>query len=103
MREICSLGTRYLFNTRPAFTDSNETLISVKESYLSTSGPRPLLKGFSDKEVLYPNVFVPRKDVEEVLLQNYQMRFKILEERATYRTNGNSVNLYDCFCELRVI
>lgn len=100
LREICCLSARYVFITRTAFTDSNETLINIQKSYLSTNGPGPLPKGFTDKEVLYPNVFVPRKDVEKVLLQNYQIRFKTLEENATYRTNGHSVNLYSYFCEL---
>lgn len=100
LRKILELQAKYVFITRTAFLDSDETLINVQKSYLSTNGPGQLPSEFTDKTVYYPNVFVPRDKVESLILQNYQIRFKILEEKGTYRTNGNLINLYGYFCEL---
>jgi len=98
LQELINVKAKYLFITRTSFTDSSEQIANIQKSYLSTNGPGPLPAGFEDKAVYYPNVFVPKQQVEEMLSEHYHIQFKIIEDKAAYRVGNKEINMYGYFC-----
>ncbi len=101
LKELISIKAKYLFITRTSFTDSLEQVANIQKSYLSTNGPGPLPAGFKDKAVYYPNVFIPKHQVEEVLSEHYHIKFKIIEDKAAYNVGGRGIDMYGYFCILK--
>lgn len=98
LKELINIKAKYLFITRTSFSDSSEQVASVQKSYLSTNGPGPLPAGFHDKAVYYPNVFVPKQEVEKLLSEYYQIQFTIIEDKAAYRVGSKEMDMIGYFC-----
>ena len=98
LNQLLSVEAKYLFITRTSFSEGNKVLVNVQESLLSSNGPGPLPKKFVDKAVFYPNVFVPKSEVERLISEKYTIRFKILEDRAAYQVGGKSIDMFGYFC-----
>lgn len=99
LQDLISVKARYLYITRTSFNDGSETLINIQHSLLSDNGPGLLPSEFVDKQVSYPNVFIPIEQVESALSSEYNIRFKVLEEKDVYRVGNVSINMYGYFCE----
>jgi hypothetical protein len=54
--------------------------------------------GFQDKAVYYPNVFVSKQQVEEMLSEHYHIKFKIIEDKAVYRVGSKEIDMFGYFC-----
>jgi putative methyltransferase (TIGR04325 family) len=98
LKELINVKAKYLFITRTSFTDSSEQVANIQKSYLSTNGPGPLPAGFKDKAVYYPNVFVCKQQIEEMLSEHYHIQFKIIEDKAAYRVGNKEIDMYGYFC-----
>jgi hypothetical protein len=98
LKALLQVKARYIFVTRTSFSDSEGQLAIVQKSFLSTNGPGPLPRGFQDKAVFYPAVFVSRNDVEGSLSANYQVRFRSLEEKSADRAGDKAIDMYGYFC-----
>lgn len=81
LQNLVSVKARYLYITRTCFNKGGEKFISIQHSSLSENGPGMLPSGFTDKAICYPNVFIPIDQVESVLQSEYEIRFKILEDK----------------------
>ncbi len=98
LRELINIKAKHLFITRTSFTDSREQMANVQKSYLSSNGPGPLPVGYKDKAVYYPNVFVSKQQVEEMLSEHYDIQFKIIEDKAAYIVGDKEIDMYGYFC-----
>jgi putative methyltransferase (TIGR04325 family) len=98
LNELLNLNAKYLFITRTSFTNSFEQVAIIQKSFLSTNGPGPLPNGFVDQAVYYPNVFVPILKVEEMITENYDIQFKIIEEKSAYIAGNNEIDMFGYFC-----
>ncbi len=101
LRKLINIKAKYLFITRTSFINSEEEIANIQESYLSTNGPGPLPVGFTDKPVYYPNVFISKKKVEEMLCELYQIKFKILEDKAAYKVGDKEIDMYGYYCVIK--
>lgn len=99
LQNLVSINARYLYITRTSFSPGSETLINIQKSLLSQNGPGPLLGGFSDKVVAYPNVFIPLNLVEATLRSTYNIVFQRLEFKDVYRVDKVSIDMYGYFCK----
>jgi putative methyltransferase (TIGR04325 family) len=98
LKDLINIKAKYLFITRTSFTDSSEQVAIIQKSYLSTNGPGPLPAGFKDKAVYYPNVFVSKHQVEDMLSEHYHIQFAIIEEKAAYRVGSKEIDMFGYFC-----
>lgn len=98
LQKLIDIKSTYLFITRTCFAESPEQFASIQKSYLSTNGPGPLPHWLKDKVVYYPNVFVPRKQVEEILLRHYEIQFKFIEDKAVYTVDKNVLDTFGYYC-----
>lgn len=97
LQDILNVDAEFVFITRTALLDREQTIIHIQKSNLSENGPGALDAGIKDSSILYPNVFVPRKIFEKKLSENYEIQFSILEG-VGYRLQHDTVNLYGYFC-----
>lgn len=98
LRKLLEVKAKYFFITRTCFADSPEQIANIQKSFLSTNGPGPLPSGFKDKAVFYPNVFVSKQKVEEMLCEFYDIQFKTIEDKAVYIVNKKEVDMSGYFC-----
>jgi putative methyltransferase (TIGR04325 family) len=98
LRELLEIKAKYFFITRTCFTDSPEQIANIQKSFLSTNGPGPLPSGFKDKAVFYPNVFVSKHKVEEMLCEYYDIQFKTIEDKAAYIVDRKEIDMSGYFC-----
>ncbi|MHB1530106.1 MAG: methyltransferase, TIGR04325 family [Acidiferrobacteraceae bacterium] len=101
LRQLTEVGAKYMFITRTPFNDSDETFISVQTSRLSSNGPGPLPKGFSDRNISYPITFSSKLDVERIISERYDVRFVFIEDKGAFRAGRNDIGMYGYFCALR--
>ena len=55
---IVSVNADWMFFSRMFYNDSDNDFITVQKSFLSSNGPGPLPKGYSDKLLSYPNTII---------------------------------------------
>jgi len=101
LRSIISLRPRYIFITRTPFSNLPQQVSTVQPSLLSSNGPGPLPDGWSDRLVNYPITFVPKKAVEELLSEQYLVRFRTREGKASVSSSNEKVDYLGFFCERR--
>lgn len=98
IKELVKINAKYLFITRTSFTESQDKIINIHKSYLSTNGPGYLPAGFKDKVIYYPNVFAPRREIEKIILEKYNIKFRITEEKSVYIAGNEDLDLFGYFC-----
>jgi putative methyltransferase (TIGR04325 family) len=98
LARLVGLGAPYLVVTRTAFHDGPGTLFSVQKSRLSTNGPGPLPPAVADRTVSYPNVVVPRAEVERLLRTRYAIRARLDEEADAFRIGSERIGLGGYLC-----
>lgn len=101
LEKLLSIKAKNLFITRTAFNDTENILVNVQKSFLSSNGPGPLPDGFKDKAIFYPNVFVSKMHAEKMISEQYDIRFGIIEDKAVYRVGNKNINMYGYFCSLK--
>ena len=98
LKELVKIDAKYLFITRTPFVDSREHIIAIQKSSLSSNGPGPLPDGIKDKSVFYPITYVSRSAVEDILTQNYEIRFMTDEGSGVFNIKGSTINMNGYFC-----
>ena len=98
LKELVKINAKYLFITRTPFVDSTENIISIQKSNLSSNGPGPLPEGVKDKCVFYPITYVSRSAVEDILSQNYEIKFMTDEGSGVFNIKGSTINMNGYFC-----
>ncbi len=98
LKELVKINAKYLFITRTPFVESTENIIAIQKSKLSHNGPGPLPDGVKDKTVFYPITYVSRLAVEDILSQNYEIRFMTDEGSGVFNIKGSTINMNGYFC-----
>lgn len=101
LRDLISVNAKHLFITRTAFSESDDTLITVQTSMLSSNGPGPLPAGFKDHKIFYPISFASKAKAERLLGDSYEIRFALEEDLNAYSALGQSFRMYGYFCDLK--
>ena len=73
-------------------------IITIQVSKLSDNGPGPLPSGFQDKHILYPITFISLIDVENLLLEKYEIRFLMNEDKAIHQFDKINIDYFGFFC-----
>ncbi len=98
LKELVSINAKFIFITRTALAESEDSIVVIHKSFLSTNGPGPLEQGISDSAIYYPTVFVPKQSFEDILAEKYDVKFRIVEEAAVYKVKNGAINHYGYFC-----
>ena len=98
LKELLKVNAKYVFITRTSFNDLDGQIANVQRSMLSDNGPGPLPAAFKNRPVYYPNVFVSKKTVEQLLSHNYEIRFATVEDKDAYEVGGKKIHMYGYFC-----
>ena len=101
VKQIVSLGAKHIFITRTVLSDTDQAFTWIQVSRLSYHGQGPLPEGFKDLETLTPVTVVQREQFEHELRRNYDVRFQTLEDKATYRHNGETFDMFGYFLDLK--
>jgi hypothetical protein len=102
LQNLVNLNARYLFITRTPFSLAPTPLISNQRSMLSENGPGPMPEEFEDELIEYPISYIPKKEVERIIQEKYEIRFSLKEEPANLFFGDVPVNnYYGFFCELK--
>ena len=101
LSDLFALRAPRLFITRTCFNDKNMKEVFVQSSKLSHNGPGPLPSGFKDRDIFYPNVFVPISDIRKVIGDcGYKIRFEIIEDANAYQFGDRVFGMYGFFCDI---
>jgi len=98
LKQLTEVNAKYLFITRTAFTKSDQDIFSSQASQLSSNGPGPLPKGYTDRKITYPITYVSKSKAEEILSLKYHIQFTIIEDKAAYRVGGKEIDMFSYFC-----
>ena len=100
LKELIDVSAKNIFITRTSFSQDDQEHVFIQNSLLSHNGPGELPEGFKDKNIFYPNVFVPiSKSKELILSSGYSIRFEIIEERNVYKFGSSTFSMYGFYCE----
>lgn len=98
LRELIKLNARYLYLTRTVFSEAPNNIYSVQTSDLSSNGPGPLPSGYSDTKIKYPITFSNKNDAELIILEKYNIKFMISDEKSVYKLDGKDLDTFSYFC-----
>lgn len=101
LKALTELNAPFLFITRTPFIRGSNELITIQTSRLADNGPGPLPSGFSDKAVKYPITYASQQAVEDILSENYEIRFKIKEDSSVFKFNNEPIEVFGYFCARR--
>jgi putative methyltransferase (TIGR04325 family) len=97
---LLSLQANRVFVTRTGLSPDATTRFMVQKSKLSTNGPGPLPPGALDKEVTYPNTFIPITAFEQLITSSgYNIIAQINEDTAVWRAGNTPINQYGYLCQ----
>lgn len=98
LQKLVDLNAPYLFITRTPFLENDKTIITTQSSRLSSNGPGPLPRKYTDREVTYPLTYVSKKIVEEILTEKYDIRFRIDESDGGFGFHNEPISMIGYFC-----
>ena len=98
LKEIIDINAKYIYITRTPFLIFENKIITIQVSKLSDNGPGPLPSGFQDKHILYPITFISLIDVENLLLEKYEIRFLMNEDKAIHQFDKINIDYFGFFC-----
>ncbi len=102
LRNLLDISARYIYITRTPLHSGDKKIISIQSSMLSENGPGSLPSDYEDQEILYPISYIPIFEIERIIKEKYQIKFKIKEESANLFIENIPVNEYfGYFCELK--
>jgi putative methyltransferase (TIGR04325 family) len=91
LHEFLALGPRAIVLARTGLSRDSTTRIVVQTSRLADNGPGPLPDGYVDRELRYPNTFVPQQDVDTALENSYETLVKVVEVARAWRAGGTDI------------
>jgi len=98
---LLSLQAKRVFVTRTGLSPDETTRFIVQESTLADIGPGPLPPGVVDKEVTYPNTFIPLTAFERLITSSgYNIIARVNEDAAVWRAGDTLINQYGYLCQL---
>ena len=99
-QKLVDLSASVLFITRTNFSTDSKTRSIIQHSTLSINGPGPLPPGFNDAALAFPATFVPKAQVEKVLMSKYTIAARIAEDPCAYTINGECIPMVGYVCRL---
>lgn len=98
LRSLIELEAPYLCISRTPLLDEQTPIISMQTSRLSDNGPGELPKIYKDKIIRYPIVYESIQSVERLLLESYEIRYKIKESETFYMGN-RAIDMFTYFTQ----
>ena len=98
---LTRIESKFIFITRTPFIAGNTEIIAKQNSNLSDNGPGPLPHGFTDRIISYPITYSSMPVVEKILNERYEIRFKIVEDKAAYRVGDKEIGMFGYFGVLK--
>jgi len=98
LKQILDISPKHIYITRTPFLVFESEIISIQTSKLSDNGPGPLPYGFDDKPIFYPITFVSLQAVENLLRENYEVRFLMHEDRRVHQFEEIHIDHFGFFC-----
>jgi putative methyltransferase (TIGR04325 family) len=98
LKALTELNAKYLFITRTPFTESIDDLVTIQTSNLSSNGPGPLPKGFSDRKIKYPITYASRLNIENLLSEKYEIQFMTEEGEGSFEFANEKISMNGYFC-----
>jgi putative methyltransferase (TIGR04325 family) len=99
---ICSLGSEWIFLTRTPLTNEKDTLLLLQESSLRKNGPGKALDDSArDAAVVVPIKVPPKRTVENLLSERYQIMLEFEEENLHVNSKNQNIKTYGYLCKLR--
>jgi putative methyltransferase (TIGR04325 family) len=102
LQEILNVNADFVFITRTALSERNQSVVRIQKSMLSENGPGLLMENIKDVPVAYPVVFASRKSFEGKLSERYEIQFKV-DEGIAYRFGNETVEMYSYFCARKAL
>jgi len=101
LAKLIAVNAKHIFVTRTTLNEDDETIICVQTSMLSANGPGPLPPGFTDHEIRYPLTLVSKREAKRLIVNAYNIRFSIVEDKASYSVNGKPISMFGYFGDLK--
>ncbi len=91
--DLLEIKAKYMYITRTPFNEeSNENIVGLQVSKLSSNGKGSLPIGFKDREVYYPFTVLGMQEVENLFKKYGKIELKIIEDKNAYPTNKGNFN-----------
>ena len=97
LRQLIALNSKNIFITRTPFTTNTPFVNSIQFSKLSNNGPGNLPEGYEDCIISYPIYIMNLLDFEKEFLNNYNLKFKLLEEKNAFYIDNVPFDTYGFF------
>jgi putative methyltransferase (TIGR04325 family) len=97
LQKIIKLNAKNIFITRTPFTKGAEVLNKIQFSKLSSNGPGELPFGYKDSTISYPIFIHNSSQFENVFVNDYNLKFKIIEEKNAFIIENDSFDNYGYF------
>lgn len=98
LKQLIDINAKYIYITRTPFCNSSHSIITTQESKLSANGPGPLPNKYKDKTIKYPIFFASRQEVETILSEKYEIRFKTQEGEGVFKVPNAMISMDGYFC-----
>lgn len=98
LKQLVSVGAKYLFITRTPTIESEDQLVAIQFSPLSSNGPGKLSGNYKNKLMKYPITYVSRSKFEEILTKDYDIKFTLDEGDLGYAFKNEPIGNIGYFC-----
>lgn len=104
LKKLLEIEANYFYLTRTPFLDgATSSITTIQASKLSENGPGPLPSDYLDSWTRYPITFVNRLEVEALLLQKYDVRFRMNEASGVFRFKRQPITVTGYFLAKKLI
>ncbi len=101
LEQMTATGAERLIFTRTGLSPDGHTRIIVQKSRLSDNGPGSLPPNIRDRNVRYPNTFIPRHTFDEIVGSKYELRLAALTTPRAWRAGRVSIDQYTYVADRR--
>jgi putative methyltransferase (TIGR04325 family) len=98
LKQLIDINAKYIYITRTPFCNSYRSIITTQESKLSANGPGPLPNKYKERTIKYPVTYACRQEVENILSEKYEIRFKTHEGEGFFNMPNAQISMDGYFC-----
>ncbi|MCK6382139.1 MAG: methyltransferase, TIGR04325 family [Leptospiraceae bacterium] len=94
LKKIINIGATWLMFNRLGVNRKNRDVITIHKSRLSWNGIGELPKGYNDRWIRYPFIFISEEYFMEIIRRNYEIVAIYEDKTGVYNVPGE--NIYGC-------